>query len=127
MKYAVINGLQYDLNDYYTETGRLHLFINNQKKYNLETLESNIELTDAILIFEDEELIGKFSGYKILQQMEKRYGATDPQIYIYIDSEKINLTLENLNMAISALDTRLENLSLIVDKLLPKEEENIEE
>ena len=70
---AVINGNNYLLNNYYTETsGGLHLFINcEEENYDMDTFEADVINNIGISIVNGEETAASLSGYTKIVHLER--------------------------------------------------------
>ena len=97
MMIAVINGNNYLLNNYYTETsGRLHLFINcEEENYDMNMLEADVISNDGISIVNGEETVASLSGYTKIVHLEKKYDS-GKQIYVMIDVSSVGEMVKNL-------------------------------
>lgn len=107
MRYVIINNRNYVLQNYFTETGRLHLFIDNTENYNLATLEDDILQGEVILIIENEDVMGEFVKYNQLKSIEKKFDE-NPQIYLYVDAENVTSILTGLQNSYETFNNRLQ-------------------
>lgn len=109
MMIAVINGNNYLLNNYYTETsGRLHLFINCEKEnYNMDMLETDIINNDGISIVNGEETIANLSGYTKIVHLEKKYDS-GKQIYVMIDVSSVGEMVKNLQKDVDDFKVKMD-------------------
>jgi len=108
MMIAVINGNNYLLNNYYTETsGRLHLFINcEEENYDMDMLETDVINNDGISIVNGEETIANLSGYTKIVHLEKKYDS-GKQIYVMIDVSSVGEMVKNLQKDVDDFNVRL--------------------
>lgn len=108
MMIAVINGNNYLLNNYYTETsGRLHLFINcEEENYDMDMLETDVINNDGISIVNGEETIANLSGYTKIVHLEKKYD-NGKQIYVMIDVSSVGEMVKNLQKDVDDFNVRL--------------------
>lgn len=112
MQIATINNHPYKLNSYYTESnGRLHLFINNNDKYDLNEVESDILADNAIVITAEgsEEELGRFMHYTILRHLEVRF-EDNPQIYVMVDVSSFESLVESLRQEVIRYKANVEDL-----------------
>ena len=111
MMIAVINGNNYLLNNYYTETsGRLHLFINcEEENYDMDMLETDVINNDGISIVNGEETIANLSGYTKIVHLEKKYDS-GKQIYVMIDVSSVGEMVKNLQKDVDNFKVKMDVL-----------------
>ena len=111
---ALINAQIYNLNSYYTEqtSGKLHLYIENSQAYDLDDLESNIQQSEDIKIYNyslEEEPTAILRGYTLIRHLEKQYDMNN-QIYVAIDVESFQTLLNQLTGEVEVLRNTLVTL-----------------
>lgn len=118
MNKAIVNNTEYLLNSYYTEqSGRLHLFINNENvPYDLNKLKTDVQTGPVVIYDENDSELGSFVNYTLLRSMEIRVD-TEPQIYVITDAIGPDAIINALQNKVDTLEGRIIELENIVNNL----------